>query len=327
MGAGLAKILDKAFVLGFVLPTLLFAVTLLAEFGCPAWLRDTCSESAKNPFAELTYALLGVYVVAVLLLAINYALYRILEGYVPPMKWFGWRLAHHKRRFRTLQNEIARLGDDPRGDVALWGFRKQYPTNKADVLPTSFGNAIRAFEVYPRDVYGADSISVWPRLLTVVPKEVQGLINDAKALVDLCVNLCLLSTVVALSLLGRIAADVYRARVLHQVTDVRLFIAGALIFGLVAVAAYRFAVTLVPDWGEHVKSAFDCYLGTLATQLGYALPPTRARRIEFWTAFSQTILYGQDFDVQLYRIDGSRPHGKGEGGSDDDGADDEDGHL
>jgi hypothetical protein len=330
MGASLAKILDKAFVLGYVLPALLFATALLAEFGCPAWLGDACDATGKNPFAQLTYAVLGVYVLAVLLLALNYALYRILEGYVPPVTWFPWCQAHQERRFHRLKKEIKALGKDPRGDFLLWEFRKKYPTEISDVLPTAFGNAIRAFEVYPRDTYGADSISVWPRLLAVIPARFQALIDEAKALVDLCVNLCLLSAVILLSSIGRTAADVYRAQVSPAVLDVRLPVAAACISVLAAFTAYRFAVMLVPDWGEQVKSAFDCYLGTLAKQLGYALPPTRKERKKFWEAFSQMILYGGVFNAEFATTPSAvgasgLPAGRGNHGddADDDAADDE----
>ena len=59
---------------------------------------------------------------------------------------------------------------------------------------------------------------------------------------------------------------------------------------------YRWALVGVSHWGELVKSAFDCYLPELATQLGFELPETEERRRRFWTAFSLQITYGRNED-------------------------------
>lgn len=57
---------------------------------------------------------------------------------------------------------------------------ESFPDQERWLLPTSFGNTIRAFEVYPRVMYGIDSIIGWNRLLGVIPKEYGDLYNDAK---------------------------------------------------------------------------------------------------------------------------------------------------
>ena len=49
-------------------------------------------------------------------------------------------------------------------------FVRWMPSLEEDVLPTRFGNAIKAFEVYPRDIYGARSASLSRlRLVSVLP--------------------------------------------------------------------------------------------------------------------------------------------------------------
>ena len=96
MSSGLAKLLDKAFVLGYALPALIFLTILAGVFGCPDAL---CGANAlKNPFADLTYVALAVYVLAVFLLAVNYALYRFFEGYVIPTKWLVFSKSFHRWR-------------------------------------------------------------------------------------------------------------------------------------------------------------------------------------------------------------------------------------
>ena len=64
----------------------------------------------------------------------------------------------------------------------------QYPDDEFWLLPTSFGNSIRAFEVYSRIMYGIDAIEGWSRLLAVIPTEYLEKINDSKANVAFWVN-------------------------------------------------------------------------------------------------------------------------------------------
>jgi hypothetical protein len=43
-------------------------------------------------------------------------------------------------------------------------------------------------------------------------------------------------------------------------------------------------------------TAFDCYLPALAGQLGFELPMTEAKRLNFWTTLSQQLIYGREPD-------------------------------
>ena len=293
MAAGLAKLLEKAFVLGYVMPAIVFLTTLIALYGCPATVCDA-TKPETNPFAELTYAALAVYFIAIVLLILNYGLYRLFEGYLPPISWLGFAKTFHQQRLRDRQKAIADLGDDdPRADVLEWQLRKEYPSSEDAVLPTAFGNAVRAFEVYPAETYGADSISIWPRLLTVVSTDYKSLINDAKSVVDLCLNLAALALAICLYAV----ALVVREHVSAQVQIAPPYVGGtwswvALCALLVAYIAYRAAISLVPDWGDQVKSAFDCYLPALAKQLGYNMPIAPSSRRKIWEDLSRHLLYG-----------------------------------
>jgi hypothetical protein len=164
MSSGLAKLLDKAFVLGYVLPSLIFLTATFSGFGvfgCPTFICSASKGETTNPFAQLTYAALCVYLLAVLLMAMNYAFYRFFEGYLPPVSWLRFLKAFHRNRQERLERRITALGDDPRADSMTWRLRQQYPKSPANTLPTAFGNAIRAFELYPVEAYGVDAISAW----------------------------------------------------------------------------------------------------------------------------------------------------------------------
>ena len=59
---------------------------------------------------------------------------------------------------------------------------------------------------------------------------------------------------------------------------------------------YKFAVALIPAWGEAVKACFDVGLPALASQLGFTLPKTEAERRRFWQSYSQALIYRTEPD-------------------------------
>ena len=61
------------------------------------------------------------------------------------------------------------------------------------LLPTSFGNIIRVIEIYPRVMYGFESIEGWARLLAVIPTDYRNLINAAKSDIDFWINIFFLA--------------------------------------------------------------------------------------------------------------------------------------
>jgi len=58
---------------------------------------------------------------------------------------------------------------------------------------TSFGNAVRAFEDYPRVLYGFESINGWSRLNAVIPKSYQDILGNKRAMTDFWVNVWFVS--------------------------------------------------------------------------------------------------------------------------------------
>ena len=69
----------------------------------------------------------------------------------------------------------------------------EYPSTEDQVLPTSFGNAVRAYEDYSRVVYGFESINGWSRLQAVMSKEFMEILGSSRARVDLWLNLLFLA--------------------------------------------------------------------------------------------------------------------------------------
>jgi hypothetical protein len=74
----------------------------------------------------------------------------------------------------------------------------RFPPDRKDLLSTSFGNTVQAFEDYSRAMFDFESITGWSRLNTVVPQQFRDLISARRALTDFWVNVWALSTVVLL---------------------------------------------------------------------------------------------------------------------------------
>jgi hypothetical protein len=67
--------------------------------------------------------------------------------------------------WRSLPRSFKREYDDLLIELVV-----QFPSEQRLILPTRFGNAIRAFEDYSRQVYGADGIPLWIHLkLILIP--------------------------------------------------------------------------------------------------------------------------------------------------------------
>ena len=165
---------------------------------------------------------------------------------------------------------------------------------------------MRAFEMYPAEVYGADSITIWLRLGSVIPKDFQELINDARAQVDFFVNIWFLAWVLALAVFARAVAERFHwAKAAgHDSLATAIPIVLCLV---VAYVSYTWALGRIIAWGDMVKSAFDCYLPALAKQLGYALPSEESARRAFWTDFSKLAIYRHQMTDKKWTLLSDQP--------------------
>lgn len=322
MLSSLPKLADRTFVLGELLPSLLFAIALLFLFQdqptAAAWI-DAVTE--KSIGWQGVYFLLAVWVIAVVLLVLNHPLYRFLEGYKLPRRLAECLKKRHRRRLRAVLAELKELyakwaeqgtafptADEDRIQLLSLERMKWLPSRERDVLPTRFGNAIRAFEFYPHDIYGADGIAIWLRLGTVIPKAFAEQIQGVRSQIDFLVNCCMFSVIIALLGFCRtlISANWHDLSLCapsgfpHFISSIETTwliwtLGGVISSGLF----YHWAVTRIPACGNLVMTAFDCYLPALATQLGFELPATEAERQDFWNTLSQQVNYGRDPDGKV----------------------------
>lgn len=316
MLSALPKIADRNFVIGFFLPSLLFTIAGLAVFSDHARVRSLIEALTAKDLQEAAFLLVAVWVLSVLMLTVNHPLYRLLEGYSWPFSRLARTRERYKERLRLAQEERRTLysrwmaeGDGfGQADINRYGklsidLANTLPSRETDVMPTAFGNAIKAFEIYSRDVYGADAPPIWLRLAAVVPKTTIDQIQEVRTQVDFLINCCFFAALVGVLALGKALwivpwSVVSRVWSVVSLDIVRGFpwmlFGGSLLAFLAAWGFYHWAVARVPAWGQLVMATFDCYLPALAKQLGFQLPAKGDERIAFWTAFSRMLVYRRD---------------------------------
>jgi hypothetical protein len=298
-------LLNKNFAIGYFIPSV---ILLVGSYSVYIHLVDKVDISfdVLRKIQESS-ALIGTTLVAllswtggILLLAINRDIIRILEGYgvINPFRLFSKIIHIQKlsfRRLRRRKSELDKKRDNAKANGSdlcpidrakrrevITRLAWRFPSSEEFILPTSFGNAIRSFEVYPHDMYGVDSIPAWPRLYAVIPKDYREALDDAKALLDFWVNLWLASIIILLEYL-LIAAT----KGLFNPSS--MIIVGLLI--LASFASYNRATASALGWGSLVRSSFDLFLDDLRLKLGYLLPESPASQREMWTSFSRAVYY------------------------------------
>jgi hypothetical protein len=157
---------------------------------------------------------------------------------------------------------------------------ERFPDEEHLLLPTSFGNTLRAFEIYPRVMYGLEAIDGWGRLQALIPKEYRELIENAKTQVDFWINLGCLSILLLVEYIG---LSIYTQSLPAIWLPILVLVA-------VLVAPWR-SRRVAAEWGDLVKSAFDLYRFNLLDALGIPHPATRQEEKALWQKISQAIIY------------------------------------
>lgn len=298
MFSTLPELLGRKFAVGFFLPTILFLIvgfSILKEFGYFTNILTINASSQLDILIGSTVLGLISWFGGITLLSLNRDILRLYEGYgrFNPVRIFSpiEKKRYSKSRnliedldaqyISCIQNEIEFPPDlKIKRNKFMQDFVEDFPDNVHWLMPTSFGNKIRAFEIYPRKMYGIDSIPGWDRLCTIIPEEYSVLIDDAKAHVDFWINVSFLFSML---ILGYISLTIYTRQILILWVLIPLF--------LTTIIAYSRAQSSAIEWGSLIKSSFDVFLPELGEKLGYTKKDAGVRNREIWEKFSQSIIY------------------------------------
>lgn len=314
MFSGLMKPFGRNFLIGYLLPSILFVTVSVMLFlrlvpqAAPDAMKLT--KQLQDVWA-VSAAVIGTWAFSILLMALNRILVRLLEGYGLLQSTFfqDWQLRRFDRlceriietreqyKAEVRENEQVSPNTEERYTKFMLERHEKFPLEREQVLPTSFGNAIRAFETYPQALYGLDAIPVWPRILAVVPNAFKESLSNAKAQVDFWVNTFYLSLGVVIQ---------YAGYAIGLGTALAVWIPISAL--AVCFAAYHYAVSSVGEWGDQVKTIFDLFRYDLLRQMGLSIPESWKDEHVYWQEISRSFLYWDKLDLPrgLCKNDGSR---------------------
>src|SRR5687767_7051020 len=155
-------------------------------------------------------------IVGYTLTSLNTFILKVFEGYVlihrfPLMRRGYIRKAKRlmeqrelvKRDIELLQHKKIRLPEEEQLLDALKTtyyslvvtYDQLFPPPNAEIMPTKFGNILKASEAYSGTRYGIDGVQFWPRLWHVIPDSYRHTIIDARNELSFLVNMSALSLV------------------------------------------------------------------------------------------------------------------------------------
>lgn len=300
MFSDFAKIFSRDFVLGYFLPSLLFIIVF-------TFVYITFYNTESNIITDLLKlkdwaipsALFSCWFLGVLLMIANYHLVRILEGY--PFLQFNYLTKRQQHKFDDLciklinlreKYELELQNNQLTPDTGLeyqnifLQRRSYYPEKREDVLPTKFGNVMRAFETYSLFMYGMDAIPLWPRLSTIFPESHGEALSAARSMVDHAINIIYLSIAIIIEYVTLV------------ILTGRLPTPWFVLLSLLSIwIAYRMLITNAIQWGDLVKASFDLYRYDLLKQMGLERPKDWEQERILWLTISQSFLYWYPIDA------------------------------
>jgi len=303
------SLLDRNFVIGFFLPSIAWVgmTCLIINKLRPGFLMSFLPEEAVSWYLVSfgVFSLIG----GAILLIMSGSITRCRQGYWPIKltenfncleKWRCRKLTEKLTEVDLEYKRYQATGIQPPAKFEMkrsrlyWKWAQRFPHDESLILPTSFGNTIRAFEVYPYLMYGIDFDAGWYRLLAIIPEKYQDNINQAKTIVNFWLNLGAVSCFVLITYIGfaigGICSGYLKCPDLSFWPIINFFWIPVATVVLRFISNYMARVAAV-EWGNWVKSAFDVYLPELRTKLGFSPLFIGEKEKDVWRKFSQAAIY------------------------------------
>jgi hypothetical protein len=148
----LPKLADKAFIIGFLLPVIIFLIALVFLFADLAWVSDILKPlMSKGNIEKIVYISLIVWSLSIVMMRLNNFLYQVVEGHRWPISKLSqaWpremrRFERKNRRFEELEQQWEVAGDQfpdalkREYDDLLIELRTQFPSELSRIILVKF---------------------------------------------------------------------------------------------------------------------------------------------------------------------------------------------
>jgi hypothetical protein len=293
------------------------------------------NSSASPPNVEDTLAdftgvlaliLIISFVLAYVLMIMNWVVVRVFEGYYIPKPIRNILTGiQERRKFRFAR----RVHDNEQGLEEVtegtelyqqhWRryielkneYHELFPSEARNTLPTRLGNVYRAFEDYSFKRYGMEGLFFWERLGKVIPEGYAGRIEDLNNSIAFLLNTSLASIVVAGEILLKdfIDVDVYLINMTLKIGPISLNIPISLFHGefpgtkiLLSLLClglgyffYHAAVSTARNFGRYVRTCYDLFRLDLLDELNVERPTTLGGQEEraLWRSVHEFLALGE----------------------------------
>ncbi len=282
----ISNYLDKRFTLNSVFPCTAFLgglfSLLIVHWG---WRKilDLLSNLSTEEQVFYSVLLVVILILGSAFLAIQTGnLIRIFEGY-----WgehgLGKRLSKSGSQHQYTRWKKYDKNDD--FDFEYLYYHYPYTEEPDDLLPTQFGNALKAAETYSSDPgrYGMDGVFFWSRLYEILPSQMRDDLDAAQSSMEFMVTVSVLGWFFAF-----VSALYLGFNLSLNLIAWIVFVGGGASIGSIS---YNSAVETAVNYGVTVRSAFDLYRLDLLDKLGMTMPASRQEEVSIW----------QNLGQQLYR--------------------------
>jgi hypothetical protein len=336
MNDNILKEIGRSYIVSAFLPAAIFM--LLGFFLFRGFVPQDVSDQLLNSksFVNFEWLILTLLVFwgAFYLYSANDITVKIFEGYLFPKRLVGYLIRRQEKNweqnnlpyFNRWKNENTKMMKKIKSgkevtenemekdvtnllraheELADFGFHS--PLDKEHLMPTRLGNVLRASEMYAYERYAIEEITIWPRLVPVLPAELIGHIDEKNNQFMFLINsaflaycnglLSLLFGVIGLPLIffpNLIKPLALKVQGLFYIgydfiNPIGFLVVSALLFGF-GYVLYLVAVNVAGEFGMYIRASFDLYRLNLLRQLNWPPPKTILEEQELWRNISRFIV-------------------------------------
>jgi hypothetical protein len=211
------------------------------------------------------------------------------------------------RRLTRLRAQQKQLNDIKYNLTA--NIDHNYPSVESYVMPTRFGNILRAAELYS-ERYGIDAVALWPKLVSAISDSngIMDKINEANNQCQFLLNGALLATL--FSIMCMIAAfyegSIWWTSRVPNISDRNLVIFYVVLMILAVILArffYEASLFNVEKFGEMIRTTYDLHRFNLLEALHLDLPHNLADEKKTWRKLSNFYIGNLDYEEPNYLVE------------------------
>jgi hypothetical protein len=337
------------FLVAAFIPSMAFIVICSITF--ESLLPKPLRYNGEDVFQSSLNLLLFTTILGFTLHTLSTYIYKIFEGYTTLFRnknLLGRSfLERQKRRFRRIEKERARvekqlekiekkIDGESEPSAGSWRAKRYnrylkleqslkdrrydliatremgFPPSLNSIMPTRFGNILKAAETYPVTRYSIDSVQLWGRLSHVIPDSGMQKIDHASNQSLFLLNSTILAVVFTLLCIG---ASLYQGGILWlyingnnpvNLTGLNLSLADyqhniivevvlALLASATALFFYEASLFNVSQFGDMIRAAYDLYRFNLLEALHLGLPDSLREERQVWRGLSEFMVGNEIF--------------------------------